>query len=520
MRPGSTRGTACASRRRRPGTRAENAGLKARAGWFWSPELGSLVPFEVAFSGALPHFTLDVSGGYKVSELDWSTLLQEHPLALVGADTEDNRGWFADGRIGMGVGPGLSLQTRLAWALEEAMPDPHLLPGDVLDAATGLFAFSQTRANRLTGSAGLKWNPVPMVGLSGAIEAQLFERPELEAQYRLRVEAEGSEASGRWGAGAVGPPRPGRRRRLAAACRGRAPVLARLLAGDPERRGRGPAGLASRRSPKGPAAFRRAGHERYLQGSDQPVGGGRGMLAIDEPSPDRLPASTLLAVAMHAALLLAFGLAVDIAPRQPEPISVTLETVVPLVEAPQRVAVDTAREVAPAQTQPAPGRPPPRPRPPATRGAAADQRRGPARRPQQAHARGPGCLARGEVCTGSAVGDEAVARQPAARCPVHARPQLRAGAGGTEHSAGGACAEAHARSQQARPGACGQGRGRRPPGPAPRPGLLALPRARSPPPPAAAARRSSGKLRGPRGSFSLPGTRSYRRRRTCSPSKP
>jgi hypothetical protein len=43
-----------------------------------------------------------------------------------------------------------------------------------------------------------------MVGLSAAVDAQLFERPELEPRYRLRLEAEGSEASGRWGASAAG----------------------------------------------------------------------------------------------------------------------------------------------------------------------------------------------------------------------------------------------------------------------------------------------------------------------------
>ncbi len=181
----------------------EKIGLKAQVGWFWSPDLDSLFPFQVAFSGALPRFTLDASGGYRVSELDWSTLLAAHPLALIGNDTEDNRGWFADVRIGIAVAAGFSLQTRAAWAREEAMPDPQLLPGEVLDAATGLFAFSQIEAERLTMSAGLKWNPRPMVGLAAAIDAELFEHPQLEPRYLLRFDAEGSEASGRWGAGAA-----------------------------------------------------------------------------------------------------------------------------------------------------------------------------------------------------------------------------------------------------------------------------------------------------------------------------
>lgn len=181
----------------------EKIGLKAQVGWFWNADLGHFVPFQVAFSGALPRFTLDASAGYRVSELDWSSLLAAHPLALVGEDTEDNRGWFADARIGIAVATGLSLQTRVAWAREQAMPDPHLLAGDLLDPATGLFAFSQIEAERLAASAGLKWNPKPMVGVGAAIDAELFEYPQLQPRYRLRFDAESSQASGRWGASAA-----------------------------------------------------------------------------------------------------------------------------------------------------------------------------------------------------------------------------------------------------------------------------------------------------------------------------
>ncbi len=181
---------------------SERVGLKAQAGWYWSDPIGSLLPFQVSFSAAFSPITLDASAGYRVTQLDWGKLLAIHPFADITSDPEDDRGWFADGRLAIAIATGLSLQTRLEWQLEEAMPDPALLPGDALDGA-GLFVFSQTRADRLRGSAGLRWNPKPMLGLTAAVDAELFERPTLDPRYVLRLEAEVSQPSGAWGASAA-----------------------------------------------------------------------------------------------------------------------------------------------------------------------------------------------------------------------------------------------------------------------------------------------------------------------------
>jgi hypothetical protein len=180
----------------------EAFGLKARAGWHWSSQLGSLFPFQLALSGAVAPLTIDLGGGYRVQELDAPALLARYPLVEIAGTPEDNRGWFASGRFGIAVAPGLSVLGSLAWSADAAMPDPRLLPGDNLDPATGLLSFAQEQADRLSGSAGLRWNPRPMIGLTAALDAELLDRPTLEPRYRLRVDAEGSEVSGRWGAAA------------------------------------------------------------------------------------------------------------------------------------------------------------------------------------------------------------------------------------------------------------------------------------------------------------------------------
>lgn len=175
-----------------------NYRFEARGGWTWNNDLGHLFPFSLTLSGTpFSTFSFQVSGGYRVIPLDYSSLLGGYPLADLSAGTlSDNHGWFADLGMSFTLTQNLSLQTqaRLAWNSALLLPD-----GSPADPTSGLFGFTQSRETQLGTDARLRWNLGTLVTLSGGLHTEFIERAPNTPLHSAVVEIEGTNATSRWG---------------------------------------------------------------------------------------------------------------------------------------------------------------------------------------------------------------------------------------------------------------------------------------------------------------------------------
>jgi hypothetical protein len=174
--------------------------LEGSAAWFWSSQLGNLVPFSIHATGSpFSALTLDASFGYRVIPYDQGDILALNPyLAPVGL--VDDRGWFADGAFQLALTGEVSIRLKASFMSSAAMPtSSSFTGGSPAPDYQGLYTVSQASATRLTGDAGLRWTITPGVTLDAGWKREFIDRSTFAPADEITVEALAMEPTGAYG---------------------------------------------------------------------------------------------------------------------------------------------------------------------------------------------------------------------------------------------------------------------------------------------------------------------------------
>lgn len=169
--------------------------LEASGGWHWGTLTGHLLPFSVSLSGAPhPSFSLQASGGYRVTELDSAALAAAFPYSALPAVIRDDHGWYAEAGAAFTLRQAFSLQaaTRLSWPTWAPEASTALEPSGLLAAPV------QGDSFRWEVEASLAWTPARQNSLRASWRMQLAEHPAYTPTTEIGAEAEAATRSGRW----------------------------------------------------------------------------------------------------------------------------------------------------------------------------------------------------------------------------------------------------------------------------------------------------------------------------------
>jgi hypothetical protein len=170
--------------------------LEASGGWLWNNLLGNLFPFSLSLSAVpSPVFSLNLEGGYKVTQIDARDLLADFPWGELPAAILDDHGWYTDLGLGFTLRRALSLQAGAHFSMHSAQPDPPLFQ----DPSTGLFPLDQESKVRVAVDASLRWTPARQIFLAVSWSMQLWDRLTFEPTTEVRLDGEAATSSGRWG---------------------------------------------------------------------------------------------------------------------------------------------------------------------------------------------------------------------------------------------------------------------------------------------------------------------------------
>lgn len=173
--------------------------LDGGAGWFWSEETAHLFPFDLTLTAALGDFlSFRIGGGYRIIEYQLRDVFRAYPLSDVPAALEDNHGWYGDVRTNWIPTQGWIVDAGVLYFNNSSMPTF----GRTIDAATGLFPFTQVEAQQLSVDAGIRWIISELFSARAGLETEIGDRPEFSPESRLTIDMDLVQPQGKYGAGA------------------------------------------------------------------------------------------------------------------------------------------------------------------------------------------------------------------------------------------------------------------------------------------------------------------------------
>jgi hypothetical protein len=183
--------------------------VEGSAAWFLSSQGASLFPFSIHVTGApFSILTLDGSFGYKVIPYDQGDVLSLNPY-LIPVNLVDDSGWFGDASLQLAVTEAFSLRVGFSFMsstnmlTSDSFASDTFFPAPGAPGTTGLFLVNQVAANRLTGSAGIRWTIIPGITLDAGWKRELMDRPAFVPVDEITADASAMETTGAYG-GQVG----------------------------------------------------------------------------------------------------------------------------------------------------------------------------------------------------------------------------------------------------------------------------------------------------------------------------
>lgn len=173
--------------------------LEGSAAVFLSTQGASLLPFSIHATGTpFSALTLDASFGYRVVPYDEGDILAINPY-LIPVNLVDDNGWFGDASFQLALSGDFSIRAGLSFLKSTNMLTSDSFASGAFYGATGLFLVNQVGANRLTGSAGLRWSIIPGVTLDASWKRELMDRPSFAPVDEITAEAIAMETTGAFG---------------------------------------------------------------------------------------------------------------------------------------------------------------------------------------------------------------------------------------------------------------------------------------------------------------------------------
>ncbi len=179
--------------------------VEASAAWFLNSQGASLFPFSIHVTGApFSVLTLDGSFGYKVVTYDEGDILSLNPY-LIPVNLVDDSGWFGDAGLQLAVTDAFSFKVGLSFMSSTNMLTSDSFAADSLytvagaPGTTGMFLVNQVPANRLTGSAGVRWTLIPGITLDAGWKRELMDRPTFAPVDEITADASAMETTGAYG---------------------------------------------------------------------------------------------------------------------------------------------------------------------------------------------------------------------------------------------------------------------------------------------------------------------------------
>jgi hypothetical protein len=176
---------------------ADWLGVEAAVGFFTSSEIPYLIPFTISLRGFLTDwFSLGISGGYRIQELNLSGILSDFDYADFPAVMMDNHGWF--GNLDAQVSFEHSVLLILDFTLSQNAH--YLSQGRTLNVVSGLFPETYTDdAVILDSDIRLRFPIFPWLSLNSVNSLLMPFTPGIEASGKFGAELAVEEVGGTFG---------------------------------------------------------------------------------------------------------------------------------------------------------------------------------------------------------------------------------------------------------------------------------------------------------------------------------